>query len=195
MDRVLRNSKKSCILAYGNTHESVSMKELSEFDNLFSLTSYFTTEEICKEFLAQQRWGGDVVCPICGKNHCKQRFDGRYRCDRCKHNFSVISGTIFENTKVSLRKWFIAMYLISSHKKGVSSHQLSRDIDVSQKTAWYMLQKIRTLYKQDDATALSGIVECDEVYIGGKEKWKHKSMRAHHARKVAALRPKRLFSE
>lgn len=161
MDRVLRNSKKSSILACGNTHESVSMKELFEFDNLFSLTSYFTTEEICKEFLAQQRWGGDVVCPICCKHHCKQRFDGRYRCDRCKHNFSVISGTIFENTKVSLRKWFIAMYLISSHKKGVSSHQLSRDIDVSQKTAWYMLQKICTLYKQDDATALSGIVECD----------------------------------
>ena len=112
MDRVLRNSKKSNILACVNTHESVSMKVLSEFDNLFSLTSYFTTEEICKEFLAQQRWGGDVVCPICGKHHCKQRFDGRYRCDRCKHNFSVISGTIFENTKVSLRKWSIAMYLL-----------------------------------------------------------------------------------
>ena len=112
MDRVLRNSKKSNILACGSTHESVSMKVLSEFDNLFSLTSYFTTEEICKEFLVQQRWGDDVVCPICGKHHCKQRFDGRYRCDRCKHNFSVISGTIFENTKVSLRKWSIAMYLL-----------------------------------------------------------------------------------
>lgn len=112
MDRVLRNSKKSNILVCVNTHESVSMKALSEFDNLFSLTSYFTTEEICKEFLAQQRWGDDVVCPICGKHHCKQRFDGRYRCDRCKHNFSVISCTIFENTKVSLRKWSIAMYLL-----------------------------------------------------------------------------------
>ena len=112
MDRVLRNSKKSNILVCVHTHESVSMKALSEFDNLFSLTSYFTTEEICKEFLAQQRWGDDVVCPICGKHHCKQRFDGRYRCDRCKHNFSVISGTIFENTKVSLRKWSIAMYLL-----------------------------------------------------------------------------------
>ena len=112
MDRVLRNSKKSNILVCVNTHESVSMKALSEFDNLFSLTSYFTTEEICKEFLAQQRWGDDVVCPIFGKHHCKQRFDGRYRCDRCKHNFSVISCTIFENTKVSLRKWSIAMYLL-----------------------------------------------------------------------------------
>ena len=112
MDRVLRNSKKSNILACGSTHESVYMKALFEFDNLFSLTSYFTTEKIWKEFLAQQRWSGDVACLICGKHHCKQRFDGRYRYDRCKHNFSVISGMIFENTKVSLRKWFIAMYLL-----------------------------------------------------------------------------------
>ena len=65
------------------------------------------------------------------------------------------------------------IYLISSHKKGISSHQLSRDIHVSQKTAWYMLQKIRSLFKQDDSVALNGTVECDEVYIGGKEKWKH----------------------
>lgn len=69
------------------------------------------------------------------------------------------------------------MYLISSHKKGVSSCQLSRDIKVCQATAWYMLQKIRKLYGQDDAEAFVGEVECDEVYIGGKEKWKHQSMR------------------
>ena len=74
----------------------------------------------------------------------------------------------------------MAMYLISSHKKGVSSHQLSRDIDVTQKTAWYMLQKVRSLYAQDDTNALGGEVECDEVYIGGKEKWKHQSMRTPH---------------
>ena len=71
----------------------------------------------------------------------------------------------------------MAMYLISSHKNGISSHQLARDIDVSQKTAWYMLHKVRSLYAQDDSSALSGEVECDEVYIGGKEKWKHQSMR------------------
>ena len=69
------------------------------------------------------------------------------------------------------------MYLISSHKKGVSSHQLSRDINVTQTTAWHMLQKIRLLYPQTDADTFEGTVECDEMYIGGKEKWKHKSMR------------------
>ena len=69
------------------------------------------------------------------------------------------------------------MYLISSHKKGLSSHQLARDIAVTQKTAWYMLQKVRSLYAQDDNNPFEGEVECDEVYIGGKEKWKHQSMK------------------
>ena len=72
------------------------------------------------------------------------------------------------------------MYLISSHKKGISSHQLAKDIHVTQATAWYMLQKIRLLYPQTDEDSFSGIIECDEVYIGGKEKWKHKSMRTPH---------------
>ena len=72
-----------------------------------------------------------------------------FRCPKCRKNFSVLVGTIFENTKISLVKWFMAMYFISSHKKGVSFHQLSRDIDVTQKTAWYMLQKVRSLYAQD----------------------------------------------
>ena len=71
----------------------------------------------------------------------------------------------------------MAMYFISSHKKGISSHQLARDIDVTQKTAWYMLHKVRSLYAQDNNNTLHGDVECDEVYIGGKEKWKHQSMR------------------
>ncbi len=72
------------------------------------------------------------------------------------------------------------MYLISSHKKGISSHQLAKDIHVTQSTAWYMLQKIRLLYPQTDEEAFEVVVECDEVYIGGKEKWKHKSMRTPH---------------
>ena len=87
---------------------------------------------------------------------------------------------MFENTKLPLIKWFVAMYLISSHKKGVSSHQLARDLDITQATAWHMLHKIRKFYAQSDAEAFEGTVECDEVYIGGKEKWKHKSMKTPH---------------
>ena len=155
--------------------------DFSRFNNIISLTSYFNTKEKCQQAIIDSRWSdGDVVCPYCGAHHCSKRGDGRFRCNHCLKNFSCLVGTIFENTKLPLIKWFVAMYLISSHKKGVSSHQLSRDLDITQASAWYMLQKIRLLYPQSDAEAFEGTVECDEVYIGGKEKWKHKSMRTPH---------------
>lgn len=157
------------------------MIDFSQFDSLLAMTLYFNNEEVCKNAIIETRWGKgeqqDVVCPYCGKHHCKMSKSGRFHCTACNHNFSFKVGTIFEDSKLSLVKWFIAMYLISSHKKGISSHQLSRDIMVTQKTAWYVLHKVRALYAQDDSEALEGEVECDEVYIGGKEKWKRKSMR------------------
>ena len=157
------------------------MIDFRKFNHIISLTTYFNSEEKCKQAIIESRWtDGDVVCPYCGEHHCVKRTDSKFRCKGCRKNFSCLVGTIFENTKLPLIKWFIAMYFISSNKKGVSSYQLSRDIDVTQSTAWYMLQKIRLLYPQSDADAFNGTVECDEVYIGGKEKWKHKSMRTPH---------------
>ena len=154
------------------------MINLSKFNNILSLVTYFSNDKKCEQVITESRWAdGDVVCPYCGKHHCKMSKNGRFHCTKCNKNFSCLVGTIFENTKLPLVKWFIAMYLISSHKKGISSHQLAKDINVTQTTAWYMLQKIRTLYAQNDSEAFEGTVECDEVYIGGKEKWKHKSMR------------------
>lgn len=156
------------------------MIDFSQFDSLIAMTMYFNNEETCRNAIVETRWGKgeqqDVVCPYCGQHHCSARKDGRYRCNACKNNFSCKVGTIFEDCNLSLVKWFIAMYLISSHKKGISSCLLSRDIKVTQKTAWYVLHKVRALYKQDDSEALEGEVECDEVYIGGREKWKHQSM-------------------
>lgn len=149
---------------------------LDKFDSLFALVSHFKDNETCKEFLVSQRWkDGDVICPYCGTHHCKKRVDGRFRCHHCRRNFSVLVGTIFENTKISLVKWFIAMYHISSHKKGISSHQLARDLSITQKSAWYILHKVRTLFGQSNDTALANNVECDEAYIGGQEKYKHAS--------------------
>ena len=157
------------------------MIDFKKFNSIISLTSYFTSNKKCEQAIMESRWSdGDVVCPYCGKHHCKMSKNGRFHCTGCNKNFSCLVGTIFENTKLPLIKWFVAMYLISSHKKGISSHQLSRDIEVTQSTAWYMLQKIRMLYPQSDSEAFEGTVECDEVYIGGREKWKHKSMRTPH---------------
>ena len=149
--------------------------DFTMFDNILSVSDYFKSPKKCKQVLIETRWGDDIVCPYCGKHHCKMSKTGRFHCMNCNHNFSCTVGTIFENTKITLRQWFMAMYLLSSYKKGVSSHQVAHDIKVTQKTAWYMLHKIRSLYAQSDEEALSGIVECDEMYLGGAEKNKHES--------------------
>lgn len=150
--------------------------DFTQFDSLIQLVDFFSSEAICKQAIAHERWGdGAAVCPYCGCTHTYMTKEGRYICKDCAKRFSVTVGTVFENTKVPLRKWFMAMYLVSSHKKGVSSHQLSRDLKVTQKTAWFMLHKIRGLFSQSDATVLDGEVEMDEMYLGGRESNKHES--------------------
>lgn len=154
------------------------MIDFSKFDSLFQFVNYFNSEERCKKAIAEARWDeGDAVCPYCGCTHTYDCESGRYACSKCGKRFSVTVGTIFENTKLPLQKWFLAMYLVSSHKKGVSSHQLARDIQVTQKTAWFMLQKVRSLFAQNDSEALEGDVEMDEMYLGGREANKHESKR------------------
>lgn len=150
---------------------------LQHFDSLISLVSHFNNDERCRDFITEQRWHGKVVCPFCGCTHVYEcsNGDNQFKCSHCRKRFSCLVGTIFQNTKLPLQKWFMAMYLISSHKKGVSSHQLGRDIHVTQKTAWFMLHKVRTLFAQYDDTALEGEVECDEMYLGGREINKHEN--------------------
>lgn len=147
----------------------------SHFNSILSIFKHFRTKQICISFLEKQRWADGVVCPYCGRKHTAKRKDGRHICLRCNRSFSVLVGTVFENTKLPLNKWFAAMYLLSAHPNGISSCQIARDINVTQKTAWYLLHKIRTLYEQDDTRLLSGEVECDEMYLGGRETNKHKS--------------------
>lgn len=155
-------------------HNNFSI-DFSKFDSPLEIADYFHSEEVCKQAIAQERWGDAVVCPYCGGTHCYMTKEGRYICKECHSHFSVLVGTIFENTKVSLRKWFLAMYIVSCTKKGMSSCQLAREIKVTQKTAWFMLHKIRGLYGQSDSTSLNGEVEMDEMYLGGRETNKHQS--------------------
>ncbi|MBQ7741595.1 MAG: IS1595 family transposase [Bacteroidaceae bacterium] len=114
--------------------------------NLLVFSEHFRKKKTCYDTIIEIRWGmgkeQDVVCPYCGKHHCNRRKDGRFCCSRCNHNFSCLVGTIFQNTKIELRKWFMAIYMLTKRGKGISSHQLSRELGVTQKTAYFMLHKV-----------------------------------------------------
>lgn len=122
------------------------MIELQKFKTLVDLLIYFSNEQTCRDYLAEIRWHGSPVCPYkgCKHTHIFKFSNGKvYKCAGCKKQFSVRVGTIFEDSKIPLQKWYACLYLILSHKKGVSSLQLHRDIGVTQKTAWYMLHRVR----------------------------------------------------
>ena len=154
------------------------------YNTLVDLFREFPDDEACRKHLEHIRWGGEPVCPHCGGCEKIYALKGgkRYKCGDCKKKFSVLVGTIFENTKVPLQKWFVAIWLCTSHKKGLSSCQLAKDIGVTQKSAWFMLHRVREMLKENAPELLEGEVEVDETFIGGKEGWKHKNKKTANAR-------------
>ena len=141
----------------------------------------FSDENVCREFLIQQRWNGKPICPYCGCDKSYKIENGkRFKCgnSECYKKYSVTVGSVFHASNIPLTTWFPAMYLILSHKKGISSCQLARDLGVTQKTAWFMNHRIRESLKEKGSSLLGGIVEIDETYIGGNVKNMSKSKRA-----------------
>lgn len=167
---------------------SLNKAENMEFKSLPQLLEYFNDEQVCRSFLEQQRWDGKPVCVHCGCVDAYRTNRG-YKCSdkSCGKKFSVTVGTVFENSKIKLSLWFAAIYLATAHKKGISSLQLSRDLGITQKSAWFMLHRIREMLRSKSSKMLTGEVQADETFVGGNMKNKSNSKRREMREKYGKL--------
>lgn len=146
----------------------------NEFSSILELLDRFPTEQSCIDYLEQVRWKDGVVSPFDSTSKVYKCKNNQYKCKNTGKVFNVKTNTMYDNTKLSLKKWFVAIYFVTEHKKGISSCQLARDLNVTQKTAWFILQRIRNCFQLEVEDAkLEGTVEIDETFVGGRNKNRH----------------------
>ncbi|MCY1704567.1 IS1595 family transposase [Pannonibacter sp. SL95] len=148
---------------------------IAQIDSLFDMMAAFPDEQSCLDHLQAIRWQDGEFCPHCGGMRVYHFSDRKtFKCGDCRQRFSIKVGTIFEDTKLPLRKWFMAIWMITNHPKGIASTTLAKDLKVTQKTAWFILHRLRHASTTKSFNApLKGTVEADTTFVGGKEKNKH----------------------
>ena len=144
-------------------------EQLQKWQSLDDLLRYFSTETRCRDFLFRILYPDGIRCPKCG-GEIVYKCGRLYHCEDCNHNFSVTTQTIFHSTKLPLRKWFAAIWLMTNNKKGVNACMLSRELGITYATAWHLLHKIRRVLTQDESL-MGGTVQVDAAYVGGQLRW------------------------
>ncbi|HEY3760243.1 MAG TPA: IS1595 family transposase [Verrucomicrobiae bacterium] len=153
------------------------MKTIFEFKTLTEFTDYFQDEATCVAHFTESRFRNGEYCPHCHHDKIYKCGDGkRYQCSKCKQDFTIRTKTVFGDSKLPLRKWYMAVYLLSNTSKGMSSVQLAKHVGVTQKTAWFMAHRIRAA-KLQGKNQMTGKIEADETFIGGLSKNMHKKKR------------------
>lgn len=165
-----------------------AVKTPTKFKSFAEMLQVLPDDKAFRLFLEDLRWNGVPVCPHCGsanEKHYKLKtkgvFNGLYKCKDCRERFTVTVGTMFEGSHVPLRKWFIAIYIFTAHKKGISSIQLGKDLGITQKSAWFVLSRLRNNFKPASDLKFDGLTQLDESFVGGKNKNRHKSKRIAEA--------------
>ncbi len=149
--------------------------------DVFGFFEKFPDEKTCEDFIVKSRWPRGIFCPHCGGYRVyrleKQK---RFKCAACRKQFTVRTGSVLAESKVTLQQWLLATWLLTSHRKGFSSVQLAKTLGVTQKTAWFLAHRIREAFKEHSGSLFDGTIEIDETFVGGKEKNKHndKKMKA-----------------